>query len=210
MKEIDINSWKRKEHFNFFRNMDYPHFNISFEIDITGFADVLKKNNLPFYYTMIYFSTAAANETEEFKYRIRDNRVILHDVLHPSFTDMRKDDDLFKFITAEMKSSLTDFLNETAGKAASQKEFFRLHDLQGRDDFIFYTSIPWISFTQLSHTISFNKNDSVPRLSWGKYFNQDNRIILPYSVQVNHCFADGIHIAKFKDKLESMLNNYKF
>ena len=32
------------------------------------------------------------------------------------------------------------------------------------------------------------------------------RIVLPYSVQVHHAFVDGIHIGRFKDALEAMLN----
>ena len=46
----------------------------------------------------------------------------------------------------------------------------------------------------------------MPRLSWGKYREDGGRIVLPYSVQVHHAFVDGIHIARFKDALEAMLN----
>lgn len=37
MEYIDIDSWKRKEHFNFFYRMDYPQYNVCMNIDITKF-----------------------------------------------------------------------------------------------------------------------------------------------------------------------------
>ena len=78
-------------------------------------------------------------------------------------------------------------------------------DERRTDAILQLSHIPWIPFTHISHTISLNKNDSVPRLSWGKYYERDGRILLPYSVQVHHAFADGIHIARFRDALERRL-----
>lgn len=211
MKETDLSNWKRREHFAFFHRMDYPHFNVCFDIDITEFMRVIKEKNLPFYFSMIYLSTLSANLVEEFKYRIRDGKVFLHDSLTPSFTYMdgkNSEDDLFKMITVEMSGNINDFTQDASSKSKSQKEYFIVSDFMNRDDFIYYTSLPWISFTHLSHTINFNKNDSVPRLSWGKYYERDSRIYLPYSVQVNHALVDGIHIGRFKDALEKQLNSF--
>lgn len=208
MREIDLNTWKRKEHFAFFYRMDYPQYNMSFNVDITQFLSVVKAHNIPFYLTMIYLSAAAANQIDEFKYRVRDGKVFLHDVLHPSFTYMEKDGDLFRQVSVEIKNTLKDFIDTASTKAKDQKEYFIAADFINRDDYVYITSIPWVSFTHLSHTINFNKNDSVPRLAWGKYFEENSRMLLPYSVQVNHAFADGIHIAKFKEILESALNSF--
>ena len=202
MKEIDMTNWKRKEHFQFFYRMDYPHYNISFQIDITELLMNIKKMAIPFHDTMIYLSTLSANQFDELKYRIRDGRVVLHEMIHAAFTDMDKGDDNFKMVVTEMKSSLRDFIDAARSKSENQKVYFAFEDLIGRDDLIYYTSIPWISFTHLSHTINFNKNDAVPRIAWGKYFEENGKTLLPYSVQVNHAFIDGVHIARFKEKLE--------
>jgi len=88
-----------------------------------------------------------------------------------------------------------------------QNDYFNLKELAGRDDLIYITCIPWISFTHLSHTISLNKNDSVPRISWGKYFMENNKVLLPFSVQVNHALVDGIHIGRYFLKLQNYIDN---
>ena len=142
--------------------------------------------------------------------RVLGDKVVVHDALHPSFTDMSKGDDLFRIVTVELSETLEAFVERAAARSREQVHPFDMTGFEGRDDLIYYTSIPWLSFTQLTHTITHNREDSVPRLSWGKYREEGGpgccRFVLPYSVQVHHAFVDGLHIARFKDTLESALN----
>ncbi len=208
MEYIDLDNWKRKEHYNFFHNMDYPQYNICFNVDITNFMNFVRKNKISFYYSMIYVSTKVACEIEDLRYRIRDNKVVLHEKLHPSFTDINsEEDDLFKFVTVDMKEDIFEFVTYCEEKSRNQREYFNFNESERRDDLLYITSIPWISFTHLSHTISFNKDDSVPRISWGKYFSEQDKILLPFSVQVNHALIDGIHIGRYLTKLQNYIDS---
>ncbi len=209
MKIIDIENWNRKEHFQFFSRMDYPQYNICMDIDISNFLNFIKKKKISFYYSMIYAASTILNKIENFKYRIRENEVILHDRIHPSFTDMNENDDLFKFVTIDLLGDIATFEKTAKKSSVSQKEFFELEKLAGRDDLIYITCIPWISFTHISHTISLNSNDSVPRISWGKYFKRDGKTWLPFSVQVNHALVDGFHIGKYIEELQNYLDSIK-
>ncbi len=207
--KIELENWKRREHFEFFYRMDYPQYNICANINVTHFLRFVKENKLPFYYAMIYASTKVTDECENFRYRVREGKqVVLHDKLHPSFTDMSADadDDLFKFVTLDLEGSLFDFIKNAKELSARQKLYFDYEPLTGRDDFIYITCIPWISFTHLSHTISINRNDAVPRISWGKYFEQDGKTLLPFSVQVHHAFVDGVHVGRYFEKLQKYLD----
>jgi chloramphenicol O-acetyltransferase type A len=208
MKYIDIESWNRKMHFEFFYRMDYPQYNVCMDLDITRFLKFTKVHNLSFYYATIYAVTVAANKVENFKYRIRDGKVVLHDITHPSFTDMDRNsnDDLFKMITVEIQDNIFDFVKDAVETSLSQTEYINLEKLRGRDDLIYITCLPWISFTHVSHTISLNRNDSVPRISWGKYYKKEDKIMLPFSVQLNHALADGYHIGKYIEILQNYLN----
>ena len=196
----------------FFYRMDYPQFNICMDIDISNFLAVTKANNLSFYYSMIYAVTNVINSIEDFKFRIRDGKIVLHDMIHPSFTDMSDDrnDELFKLVTVNFKENITEFVKAAKVVSENQKDYFLPDTLTGRDDLIYITSIPWISFTHISHTISLNKNDSVPRISWGKYYTSGSRKLLPFSVQVNHALIDGFQIGKYIDRLQTYLNDLQY
>lgn len=208
MEYINLDNWKRKEHFNFFHRMDYPQFNICANIDVSKFLNFVKTQEISFYYAMIYAATHVANEIIDFRYRIREDKVILHEKLHPSFTELvDQEDDLFKLVTVELKDNLIEFVKYAKEKSRTQKEYFIFTELMGRDDFVYITSIPWISFTHLSHTITLNKNDSVPRISWGKYFHENNKVLLPFSVQANHALVDGVHIGRYFTKLQDYIDN---
>lgn len=209
MKIIDLKTWKRTTHYKFFKRMDYPQYNICVNIDIANFLIRIEERKIPFYYAMIYAATYALNQVEEFRYRIRGEQVILHDTVNPSFTDMSEGTDLFKMVTVNMEKSIADFTRKAKEKADHQTDYFVIEDVEGRDDLIYITCLPWVTFTHLSHTISFNKDDSVPRLAWGKYFKEGSKVLLPFSVQAHHSFVDGIHMGKYIDCLQQYLNEYR-
>ncbi len=208
MEYIDIGTWKRKEHFAFFHGMDYPHYNICMNIDVSNFVQFARRHNLSFYYAMVFAGTSVLNQIENFRYRIRGDRVVLHDKVHPSFTDMDKAgaEELFKFVTPDLCDNIFEFERRAKETSENQQDYFEFGKLAGRDDLVYISCIPWISFTHISHTISFNKNDSVPRISWGKYFKHDDKILLPFSVQVNHALVDGYHVGKYVDRLQTFLD----
>lgn len=211
MKYIDLETWERKAHFEFFYKADYPQFNVCMNLDISRFIHFVKDKNLSFYFSMIFAVTEVVNTIDDFRYRIRDGKVVLHDKVHPSFTylDSSEKSGLFKLVTVDMSGSIYDFVLRAGENALNQKEYFLPDSLAGRDDLIYITCLPWISFTHTSHTITLNRNDSVPRISWGKYFREGERMMLPFSVQVNHAVADGYQVGIFVETLQNYLDNLK-
>jgi chloramphenicol O-acetyltransferase type A len=83
--------------------------------------------------------------------------------------------------------------------------FFPFEELK-RDDLVYITCIPWISFTHLSHTINLKRDDAVARISWGKYYTSNDCVLLPCSVQVHPALADGLHVGRYVEKLQEHLN----
>ena len=66
---------------------------------------------------------------------------------------------------------------------------------------IFISTIPWISYTALINPTPVPA-DSNPRITWGKYFMQNNKVLLPISVLCHHALIDGLHISKFYEFLD--------
>ena len=89
---IDINSWKRKEHFDFFSSFDEPFFGIITEIDCTRAYSKAKLNGGSFFLYYIHKSLIAANLIEEFRYRLDNNQLVLFDKIHASPTIGREDE----------------------------------------------------------------------------------------------------------------------
>jgi chloramphenicol O-acetyltransferase type A len=84
-----------------------------------------------------------------------------------------------------------------------------LEDEEGRDDFLFLSSFPWVSFTGFQHAMHFHPADSVPRFAWGKYFEENGKIKMPLSVQAHHALVDGIHTGRFFEKIGELFANMR-
>ncbi|MCE1255547.1 MAG: chloramphenicol acetyltransferase [Anaerolineae bacterium] len=205
MITIDKSTWPRRRHFELFNRMDYPHFNICANLDITRFYPLIKSNHISFSMAVTYLVSRTANDFEAFRMRIRGEQIIIHEIVNPSST-MLMDDDLFSFCTVQYDSDFKVFSARHAATVEEIKNKPTLEDLPGADDLLFLTSIPWISFTCQTHTIKMNPADSIPRISWGKYFNENDRIKLPFSVQVHHALMDGVHVGRYYMKIQEYLD----
>ncbi len=48
--------------------------------------------------------------------------------------------------------------------------------------------------------------DSNPKVTWGKYFKQDDRVLMPFSVQVHHGLMDGLHVGRYFEMLQRYID----
>ena len=91
-----------------------------------------------------------------------------------------------------------------AQKLASKER--SLEDGEDGDSLLFVSSIPFISYTSLIQPVPCPA-DSNPRISWGKYFRQGDRLMLPITVLCHHALVDAIHISRFYATLDMALTS---
>jgi chloramphenicol O-acetyltransferase type A len=205
MKLINIDEWERKQHFNFFKNLDSPYFSITANLDITNFYRYIKENNLRFFIPSLYAATKTANDIREFRYRIRGDQVIEHDTVNPSFTVLT-DQQLFSICSVPYLSDFQLFLEEAEHVITKAKHEASLTTEPERDDLVYMTCIPWVSFTAVSHPVNLHPADSIPRIAWGKYFGEGDRFKMPLSVQGHHALLDGFHIGQYFELLQRLFD----
>lgn len=203
---IDIETWKRRAAFHFFRNFDDPFFNVCANLDVTRLYAFCKKNDLPFSLACLFFSTQTANEIEEFRLRLVKGEVLLYDVIYPSAT-LLHDDETFTFCYFEMMPDVFSFV--AAGRLRVEEQH-RTRALDPRDsehDMIHFSVTPWVSFTSVKHPRRFGKQDAIPKMVFGKMFEENGLRKIPLSVEVHHAMMDGLHVGKFFNLLQEKLNS---
>jgi chloramphenicol O-acetyltransferase type A len=206
MHEVDPNSWRRRRHFDLFNTFNHPHFNMCANLELTAFHQWIKNSRVSFTVAFIYTIARAANSIPEFRHRIHSRRVVEHDIVSPSITIL-VDDDLFSFCTIPYCEDFADFTDRATAMIAHVKEHPTLEDEPGRDDLLFMTAIPWVSFTSFTHPMQLHPADSIPRFAWGKFFQEGQGFKIPLSVQGHHALMDGIHMAKFYARIENYLQH---
>lgn len=203
---LDLASWPRYQHFLFFKGMDYPQFNICANLDITLLRPYLKGHGYPFFKTVLYLATRTANQIPEFRFRIRGDQVVVHDQVHPSFTFLTRPE-LFSFCTAPYNENVFEFFKGVDAATETLGNRVNLADEPGRDDLLYITSLPWVSFTGITHPVHMHPADSIPRISWGKFFEENGKIKLPFSIQAHHALMDGIHVGRYFEMLQDMVDH---
>ena len=73
--DIDMDTYKRKQHFLYFQGLAYPYIGMTVNVDISGFPEIIKTKGYPFFLTFCYLVSKAANAVPEFRQRIENYRI---------------------------------------------------------------------------------------------------------------------------------------
>ncbi|MFY8096969.1 MAG: CatA-like O-acetyltransferase [Flavobacterium sp.] len=206
MKILDLENWNRKGHFEFFTQFEEPFFGITAPVEVATAYENAKATQTPFFIYYLHKILTAVNAIENFKYRIKDQQIIIHDRIDTSATIMREDK-TFGFSYIEFHPDLEIF------KKIASKEIARIQNTTGiitreyPENIIHFSAIPWLNFTGLTHARSFTWPDSCPKISVGKIFEENSNQKMNVSVTVHHGLMDGYHVSLFFEELQKQLNS---
>ena len=208
-KKIDVEKWNRREHFAFFSGMDDPFYGLVTDVDCTQALKFAKDNSISFFALYLHKSLQAINRIYNFKLRVVDGEVYQYEVIHASATLGREDGTFgFSFISAtdnfdQFQRALKSEIEEVA-----RSQGLRQNEHARRLDVIHYSTIPWNKFTGLTHAKSFNTGDSIPKITFGRYFQDGDKMRLPLSIDVHHGLVDAIHIGQFLNAFQEELDKH--
>ncbi len=204
-KYLDISSWARRDLFEFFRGYDKPYINICARLDVTNLLSLLAtRPGISVSLTYHYFALRIANDIEPFRYRLRDGKVLVHDVIHCGTTVLLPNE-TFTFAYFQYHKNFEKFLSEARHAVKKTQSVDSAFSPRANDDMIHFTTLPWVSFTGLSHARNWGREDSVPKIAFGKFFREHERTLIPISVEVHHALVDGLHVGRYLTQFEEAL-----
>ncbi len=210
MKRIDLAAWPRRSHYSFFRSLAQPHFMVATELEARAFRAHARAEGLPLFLALAFAATTAVNAVPELRTRFRGafgrEEVVEHAALHPSVT-VPLPGGLFNFCILDVHRDFGVFAREGRERIAAAEQADGLRDESGgRDDLVFLTSLPWLRFTALTFCTG-GPDDCIPRVAWGRLSDADGRTALPVAVHAHHALADGLHLSRFLDALQAVLDD---
>ena len=202
--EIDLATWHRAKHFELFSAMDYPHFSMTADLDVTPLIAFVKSNQLSLFKSILYLTTRLCNDYEPFRLRLDAGKLYLYEQVDPSFTYLLTED-LYSYVTISYTEDYPTFTKAIETYIESHQGEVCVEDQTDINALLFMTSMPWIKYNDIQHPIGMNPVDSIPRICWGKYEeNFKGRLMMPVSVQVHHALMDGLHLNYYYQKLQEM------
>lgn len=205
MKYLDINTWNRKEHYKHFKKFKDPYFGIIAEVDVTKAYNFSKENDFSFFVLYLHSCMKAVNSIENFKYRIIDDKIAIHDIIHAAPTIARPDT-TFGFSFVHFSDDLYEFNNNFLAEKHRVLNSTELYSPILGDNCIHCSAIPWVHFTGHKDPASGEKDHSIPKISFSKFRKVDNTLKMSVAVKVNHALMDGYHVSQFFIKFQEQLN----
>lgn len=208
MNVHSIAEWERREAYAFFSGYSNPFYSVTFRQNVTRLHAYTKARGLSFYAGMIWACTEAVNRVQAFRIAIQDGKPVLLDRRNPSFTDLKPGSEQFHIVTMDHMPDLDAFCREAIRRSQTQTGFIDSEKESG--DLIYFSCLPWIDLTSLTNERDFSApdalDDSIPRIAWGKFSEENGQKILGLSMEVNHRLIDGIHIGRFAEQLTLIID----
>ena len=208
---IDINTWERKENYEFFLGFQNPTISITSEVECAGAKARAKAAGEAFFLHYLYAVLRAVNEIPEFRFRIdAEGRVVYFD--HVDMLTPIKVKENGRFFTIRLPWN-TDFQTfYTTAKAIINDidpngNPYDMEKVGGKDllDVILLSATPDLYFTSLTCTQEHRHGSNYPLMNAGKAILKEGKLVMPIAMTIHHGFIDGHHLSLFYKKVEEFL-----
>ncbi|MEO9944106.1 CatA-like O-acetyltransferase [Paraglaciecola sp.] len=208
IKQIDIDTWHRKQHFEFYSTFSQPFFNICATVDVSQTLVFCKDNDLSFFICSLFILGYTANQIEPLRLRVNNNKVELHDELDISCTVLNNNQSFGFCDFGKCQEFKTFYHNAEQQISHLKKHNSPLMTADSKANSIFCSVLPWLHFTSFSHAQKQSEHDSIPRIVMGKFKKKHKEVIMPVSVEVHHALVDGLHVGQYFEKLQHNFDNF--
>ena len=209
MKAFDVENWNRKKHYEFFKTYEDPFFNITSNIEVTNLYNYCKKQQISFSLSCLYVAIKCINEITEFKLRLNNGKVYVFEEVHIGSTILN-DDNTFSFcyFDYQKRLSLHDFVKAGQHIIEDHKRGVKFEAKEEAIDVVHCTTLPWVSFTGFKHARNGDEGSKgIPKIVFGKLFDENNSKKMPFSVEVHHALMDGFHVATLFSKMQLFIDD---
>lgn len=193
---IDLETYPRRSHFEYFRSLAYPYVGFTANVDVTNLLRAAKNHGGSGFHAILWAASQAANAVPELRQRIEGDGIAQHDHCDVGHT-VALPDKTFCNCTTDCRRELAEFLPYAR---ARQVEAMHHHGFVNQDEdesgMIFVSCVPWVAFTQCIQPVPIPA-DCNPRIVFGKYIREGERTLMPLHIQCNHALVDGYHLGEF-------------
>lgn len=205
--QVNLNEWSRGNLFKSYMDNMRIVMSLTVDIDVTNLITFIKNNNLKFYPSMIWVVSKIVNAHDEFKYSWDDNHnLIKWDFISPSYADFHKEDENFTKLVTVFSDNIFEFHNRFMVDK-EQNRFRRAFVENQPRNFFDVSCLPWVRYRHFDVHV-FDKGDFLaPVITWGKYEAEQEKYLMPLSMNIHHAVADGFHLSRFFIEVQELISS---
>lgn len=203
MKIIDLETYPRRTHYEFFKTLAFPYVGLTANVDVTNLIRFAREHHGSTFLACMWAIGNAANAVPELRQRIVDDRIVEFDHCDTAHT-VALEDHTFTNCRTDCRMALEEYLVRASElqEAAKHRHGFAATQ-EDETSLIFASCVPWVAFTQVIQPVPIPA-DTIPRIVSGKYIAQGDQTLMPVQIQCNHALVDGYHMGRFFEELEKI------
>ena len=202
---IDKETYYRKGVFRHFSEDCKCSTSMTARIDVTDLVEYSWKNGSKFYINFLYVLSKVMNSRDDYKmgYLWQTDELICYDTINPTQYVFHEDTETCTPVYTEYDEDYDRFyaaaLNDLE-EGKKTREY--LLDAENHPNWFDASYISWLSYDSLNIELPDGYLYFQPIVNWGRYREENGRLVMPVSVRMNHAIADGFLIANVFRLLE--------
>ena len=191
----------------YYRAGVYRHFtedckcsvSITARLDVTELVRYSKVTSTKFYLNFLYILSKTLNAREDYRlaYLWKSDKLICFDKVNPCHYVFYADTETCTPVYSEYYADYRQFYATSMAdmaKAKSTREYGL--DMEHHPNWFDASYISWLSYDSFHVELPDGYLYFQPIINWGKYREENDRLMMPVTVRMNHAVADGYLVSK--------------
>lgn len=198
-KKIDLATYYRRDVFRHFSEDCKCSISITNRLDVTSLVNFSKRTGTKFYLNFLYVLTKALNSREDYKmcWLWQTEELICYDKINPIQYIFHNDTETCTPIYTEFFDDYKRFYDSAKDDVETAKKTRDyLLDMSSHPNWFDASYVSWLSYDSLHVELPDGHLYFQPIINWGRYREENGRLLMPLTVRMNHAIADGYLVAK--------------
>lgn len=203
----------------YYRRGVYRHFtadckcsvSMTARVDVTALAAKSRQTGTKFTLNFLYLLSRVLNSRDDYKmgYLWQTDELVCYDEIHPTQYVFHEDTETCTPVYTMYYDDYDTFYRAALADLERGKESREYGpDPKGLPNRFDASFIPWLSYDALHIELPDGYLYFAPIVNWGKYREENGRLMMPVSVRMNHAVADGFLIANVFRLLEREMERF--
>lgn len=198
-KVIDMSKYYRQGVFRHFSEDCKCSVSMTSRVDVTELYADSKRTQTKFYINFLYLLSKVLNSREDYRmsYLYQTKELIVYDKVNPTQYIFHEDTETCTPVYTEYFPDYQAFYRacEKDIEAAKQTRKYGL-DSENHPNWFDASYVSWLSYDSLNIELPDGYLYFMPIVNWGKFREENGRLMMPVSVRMNHAAADGYLVSK--------------
>ena len=210
-KVIDKEKYYRKGVFRHFSEDCKCSTSMTARIDVTDLVYYSKNTETKFYINFLYILSKVLNSRDDYRmgYLWQTGELICYDVINPTQYVFHEGTETCTPVYTEYYEDYEKFYQAALRDVESAKNTREYGlDMENHPNWFDASYISWLSYDSLNIELPDGHLFFAPIINWGKYRKENDRLVMPVTVRLNHAIADGYLVANIFRLLEQEIKTF--